>query len=103
MARPRSKYCPKGHDKDAPGGSCWRKGRTLKGTINTKRSCAICDKLRIKAIQLKKFREKNHDLIVELARELYDRFVMGGWEPQDTYAWIEQKLIEQFNYKGKLK
>jgi hypothetical protein len=24
-----------------------------------------------------------------LARELYDRFVMGGWEPQDAWPMIE--------------
>jgi hypothetical protein len=26
--------------------------------------------------------------VVTLARELYDRFVMGGWEPQDSYELI---------------
>ncbi len=29
---------------------------------------------------------------VGLARELYDRFVMGGWEPQDTYDLIDDVL-----------
>lgn len=31
-------------------------------------------------------------LIAEIARELYDRFVMGGWEPQDAYAQIGEWL-----------
>lgn len=31
---------------------------------------------------------------VELGRELYDRFVMGGWEPQDAHKYIENTLIE---------
>jgi chromosome segregation ATPase len=31
-------------------------------------------------------------LVVEIARELYDRFVMGGWEPQDAYPQIERWL-----------
>lgn len=34
------------------------------------------------------------ELVIEIARGLYDRFVMGGWEPQDAYpyivGWIEQ-------------
>lgn len=32
--------------------------------------------------------------VVGLARELYDRFVMGGWEPQDSYDTIEAILSE---------
>jgi hypothetical protein len=32
-------------------------------------------------------------VVIEIARELYDRFVMGGWEPQDAYpqirAWLD--------------
>lgn len=31
-------------------------------------------------------------IVVGLARELYDRFVMGGWEPQDSYELIEEIL-----------
>lgn len=31
-------------------------------------------------------------VVVGLARELYDRFVMGGWEPQDSYELIEDIL-----------
>ncbi len=31
-------------------------------------------------------------VVIDLARELYDRFVMGGWEPQDAYGQIEQML-----------
>jgi hypothetical protein len=34
-------------------------------------------------------------LVMMIARELYDRFVMGGWEPQDAYPqirrWLEWK------------
>lgn len=33
-------------------------------------------------------------LVQDLARELYDRFVMGGWEPVDSYAWISKRLRE---------
>src|SRR5258708_7447069 len=29
-------------------------------------------------------------LVIEIARELYDRFVMGGWEPQDAYPQIRE-------------
>ena len=32
--------------------------------------------------------ELRRELIVDLARELYDRFVMAGWEPQDAYPLI---------------
>lgn len=31
-------------------------------------------------------------LVQEIARELYDRFVMGGWEPQDAYPQIREWL-----------
>ena len=33
-------------------------------------------------------------LVASLARELYDRFVMGGWEPQDAYAEIVKLIYE---------
>lgn len=33
-----------------------------------------------------------HSIVVGLARELYDRFIMGGWEPQDSYQLIEEIL-----------
>ena len=42
MARPRIRFCPKGHDKDAPGGSHWFQVRTLKGTITWQRRCVKC-------------------------------------------------------------
>lgn len=29
------------------------------------------------------------EFAIDLARELYDRFVMGGWVPQDSHAFIE--------------
>ena len=32
------------------------------------------------------------ELVIEIARELYDRFVMGGWEPQDAYPQIRKWL-----------
>lgn len=32
------------------------------------------------------------DLTIELARELYDRFVMGGWEPEDAHGMIREML-----------
>jgi hypothetical protein len=32
------------------------------------------------------------ELVVTIARELYDHFVMGGWEPQDAYPLIESWL-----------
>lgn len=31
-------------------------------------------------------------MAVGLAHELYDRFVMGGWEPQDAHAMISDVL-----------
>ncbi len=34
----------------------------------------------------------NEQLVIDLARELYDRFVMGGWEPQDAYPQIRAML-----------
>jgi hypothetical protein len=34
------------------------------------------------------------ELVVEIARELYDRFVMGGWQPQDAYPQIRRWLSE---------
>jgi hypothetical protein len=30
---------------------------------------------------------------IDICRELYDRFVMGGWEPQDAH----RQAIEMFN------
>lgn len=42
MPRPRTRYCPQGHDKDAPGGSYWFWTRTLKGTPVRQRDCKIC-------------------------------------------------------------
>lgn len=39
--------------------------------------------------------EKKRQLMtVEIARELYDRFAMGGWEPSDAHDWLENKLKE---------
>ena len=32
------------------------------------------------------------ELVITIARELYDRFVMGGWEPQDAYPQIREML-----------
>ena len=32
------------------------------------------------------------ELVIEIARELYDRFVMGVWEPQDAYPQIRKWL-----------
>jgi len=34
----------------------------------------------------------SEELVIEIARELYDRFVMGGWEPQDAYPQIRYWL-----------
>jgi hypothetical protein len=34
------------------------------------------------------------DLVIDLARETYDRFVMGGWEPQDAHEMIRAMLNE---------
>jgi cysteinyl-tRNA synthetase len=34
----------------------------------------------------------SEQLVIDLARELYDRFVMGGWEPQDAYPQIRAML-----------
>lgn len=31
-------------------------------------------------------------IAIELARELYDRFVMGGWSPEDSYSEIVRRL-----------
>lgn len=33
-------------------------------------------------------------IVIDLARELYDRFVMGGWEPQDAYPTIARMLAD---------
>lgn len=32
------------------------------------------------------------DLVIEICRELYDRFMMGGWEPQDAHDWVRERL-----------
>lgn len=32
------------------------------------------------------------ELVIEIGRELYDRFVMGGWEPQEAYPQIREWL-----------
>lgn len=31
-------------------------------------------------------------LVEELARELYDGFMMGGWEPQDAYPILREAI-----------
>jgi len=33
---------------------------------------------------------EKEELVIEIARELYDRFMMGGWEPQDAYPQIRE-------------
>lgn len=38
------------------------------------------------------------EMYVELARELYDRFVMGGWEPQDSYEEIDRIVSKHLIY-----
>jgi len=35
---------------------------------------------------------ESEDVVVYLARELYDRFVMGGWEPRDSFDLINDAL-----------
>jgi hypothetical protein len=37
---------------------------------------------------------RKDDLTAEIARELYDRFVMGGWSPEDAYEQIDAWLAE---------
>lgn len=44
MSRPRKRFCPQGHDKDAPGGSKWYRTRTNKGTWTKARQCVLCVK-----------------------------------------------------------
>jgi len=38
--------------------------------------------------------EKIEALAIDIAREMYDRFVMGGWEPQDAHAQLQEMLRE---------
>lgn len=40
----RKRFCPHGHDKDAPGGSRWNRNKTLKGTQTRDRDCRVCDR-----------------------------------------------------------
>lgn len=40
------------------------------------------------------------DLVTYLARELYDGFVMGGWEPRDSYQLIEAALADFLSQKA---
>ena len=44
MARPRVRFCPYGHDKDAKGGSSWSEVKTFKGTITHRRRCNECNR-----------------------------------------------------------
>jgi hypothetical protein len=37
-------------------------------------------------------RHPSEQLVIDLARELYDRFAMGGWEPQDAHQMIRDML-----------
>lgn len=48
MARPRTRFCPYGHDKDAVDGSRWGWGFSLKGTRVALRECRLCAKTRSK-------------------------------------------------------
>jgi hypothetical protein len=41
------------------------------------------------------------ELVTEIARELYDRFVMGGWEPQDAHEQIAEWLSQARHPGGK--
>lgn len=43
MAKPRVRFCPKGHDKDAPDGSKFYMAKTLKGTEVLVRDCRLCN------------------------------------------------------------
>jgi hypothetical protein len=36
--------------------------------------------------------EPQNELVIEICRELYDRFAMGGWEPQDAHDWLRGRL-----------
>jgi hypothetical protein len=42
MSRERTRYCPRGHDKDLPGGSRWWVRKTKAGGKTWNRLCAIC-------------------------------------------------------------
>lgn len=37
-------------------------------------------------------RTAHPQIVMDIARELYDRFLMGGWTPEDVYSWLEGKL-----------
>jgi hypothetical protein len=49
MGRPKTKYCPHGHDKEAPHGSYLAQIKTLAGRLIIRRNCAMCVKLRARA------------------------------------------------------
>ena len=57
--------------------------RTGSGLLDV---CQAIDKLRGAAVA------STEETVVTLARELYDRFVMGGWEPQDAHGRIREIL-----------
>lgn len=38
--------------------------------------------------------------VITIARELYDRFVMGGWEPQDAYPFLKEIIGESKERMG---
>ncbi len=43
---------------------------------------------------------KNEQLVIDLARELYERFVMGGWEPQEAYPTIRAMLAHEVDARS---
>lgn len=55
MAKPRKRYCPKGHDKDALSGSKFNMTKTLKGSEILVRDCRLCNIERVR-----KWKERNN-------------------------------------------
>ena len=67
MAAPRVRFCPRGHDKDAPGGSYWSHDRNYKGHLIKHRHCAECQRMwkrqryAAKVFQLRIHKDANSD------------------------------------------
>ena len=65
MSRPRKRFCPHGHDKDAPNGSYWRYIHTLKGTKIRARDCRKCRNINCNKARKRKAKMK-------ISKELYN-------------------------------
>lgn len=83
MSRPRKRFCPQGHDKDAEGGSYWTHIKNENGRLVRKRTCAQCTRNRVRnRLDTGKLSKREESL--KLGREVLRK-------------WINSILVNEFS------